>query len=76
MAERIIGVVKWFNTAKGYGFIGHEGGDDVFVHYTAIQVDGFRNLIEGQQVEFMIDESPRGLQAVEVVPLTPVTDVE
>ncbi len=70
MSERIRGTVKWFNASKGYGFIGRdEGGDDVFVHFTAIQMDGYRRLNEGQQVEFVIEEGPRGMQAAEVVPV-------
>jgi CspA family cold shock protein len=67
MSERIIGTVKWFNGSKGYGFIERQGGEDVFVHYTAIQGDGFRNLTEGQQVEFSIEHGPKGLQASNVV---------
>jgi CspA family cold shock protein len=67
MSERIIGTVKWFNGSKGYGFIERQGGEDVFVHYTAIQGDGFRNLTEGQQVEFSIERGPKGLQASNVV---------
>jgi len=69
MSERITGTVKWFNGSKGYGFIAHEGGDDVFVHFTAIQSDGFRTLDEGQQVEFEIEQGPKGLQAANVTPL-------
>jgi CspA family cold shock protein len=69
MSERFQGTVKWFNAAKGYGFIGREDGDDVFVHFTAIQADGYRRLEEGQRVEFSIEEGPRGLQAANVVPL-------
>ncbi len=69
MAERFKGKVKWFNGTKGYGFIEREGGSDVFVHFAAIQVDGFRNLSEGQEVEFSIEKGPRGLQAADVVPL-------
>jgi CspA family cold shock protein len=69
MSERVSGTVKWFNAGKGYGFIEREGGPDVFVHYTAIQADGFRELQEGQQVEFSIEQGPKGLQAAEVVPL-------
>jgi len=69
MADRIVGTVKWFNTSKGYGFLSQEGGADVFVHYSAIQADGFRNLEEGQKVEFSIEKGPKGLQAVNVVPL-------
>ncbi|MGD2159144.1 MAG: cold-shock protein [Anaerolineales bacterium] len=67
MSERTIGTVKWFNSSKGYGFIEVEGGEDVFVHYTAIDGVGYRNLEEGQQVEFTIEESPKGLQAANVV---------
>ena len=66
MSERVTGTVKWFNGSKGYGFIEREEGDDVFVHYTAIQSDGFRTLEEGQQVEFSIEQGPKGLQAAEV----------
>ncbi|HEX7588886.1 MAG TPA: cold-shock protein [Anaerolineae bacterium] len=66
MADRIIGTVKWFNASKGYGFIAHEGGKDVFVHFSAIQGDGYRNLNEGEQVEFSIEDSPKGPQAVNV----------
>jgi CspA family cold shock protein len=60
---RITGKVKWFNNAKGYGFIEREGGSDVFVHYSAIQGDGFRSLEEGQAVEFEIVDGPKGPQA-------------
>jgi CspA family cold shock protein len=70
MAERIVGTVKWFNAAKGYGFIGRDGGEDVFVHFSAIQTEGYRRLEKGQQVEFSIEEGPKGLQAANVVPLT------
>jgi len=69
MAERIVGTVKWFNGTKGYGFLARENGEDVFVHYTAIQMQGFRNLVEGQKVEFSIEKGPKGLQAVNVTPL-------
>jgi CspA family cold shock protein len=65
-SERVLGTVKWFNGSKGYGFIEVEGRDDVFVHYTAIQSDGFRTLEEGQQVEFSIEQGPKGLQAANV----------
>jgi CspA family cold shock protein len=61
-----IGTVKWFNDAKGYGFISQEGGEDVFVHHTAIQMDGFRTLKEGERVEFDITQGPKGLQAANV----------
>ena len=66
MSERIIGTVKWFNGSKGYGFIEREGGEDVFVHYSAIQGDGYRNLEEGQRVEFNVEEGAKGLQASNV----------
>jgi CspA family cold shock protein len=66
MSERIIGTVKWFNGGKGYGFISQEGGQDVFVHFSAIQGDGYRSLEEGQQVEFSIEQGPKGLQASNV----------
>ncbi len=67
MSERIVGTVKWFNGSKGYGFIAREGGDDVFVHFSAIQGEGYRNLEEGQKVEFSIQKGPKGLQAANVV---------
>ena len=67
MSERIIGTVKWFNGDKGFGFIEREGGKDVFVHFSAIQGDGFRNLQEGQKVEFTVEQGPKGLQAADVV---------
>jgi CspA family cold shock protein len=60
------GKVKWFNDAKGYGFIAREDGPDVFVHHTAILAEGFRSLSEGQEVEFDITEGPKGLQAANV----------
>ena len=68
MNDREIGTVKWFNGAKGYGFISREGTDDVFVHYSAIQAEGFKTLDEGQRVEFSVEPGPKGLQAVSVVP--------
>ena len=69
MSDRKSGIVKWFNARKGYGFIGPEdGGDDVFVHFSAIQGDGYLKLEKGQQVEFIIEEGPKGVQAAEVVP--------
>ncbi len=67
MSERTTGTVKWFNGTKGYGFIERAEGEDVFVHYSAIQGDGYRNLEEGQQVEFSVERGPKGLQAVDVV---------
>lgn len=66
MAERFVGTVKWFNPAKGYGFIGRDGGEDVFVHFSAIQMDGYRVLKEGQKVEFSVEKGPKGLQAADV----------
>lgn len=69
MSERITGVVKWFNSQKGFGFIEREGGPDVFVHYSAIASEGFRDLKEGERVEFSITEGPKGPQASEVVRL-------
>ena len=63
------GTVKWFNAEKGYGFISQESGDDVFVHFSAIQGKGFKTLEEGQSVSFDIEEGPRGKQAANVVKL-------
>jgi CspA family cold shock protein len=69
MSEREKGTVKWFNGAKGYGFITRENGGDVFVHFSAIQTTGFRTLDENQQVEFTVEQGPKGPQATNVVPL-------
>ena len=69
MNQRIQGTVKWFNASKGYGFISHEGGEDVFVHYSALQSEGYRTLSENQRVEFTIERGPKGLQASNVVAL-------
>ncbi|TEU10690.1 MAG: cold-shock protein [Anaerolineales bacterium] len=63
------GTVKWFNGSKGYGFISREDGEDVFVHHSAIQAEGFRNLEEGQRVEFIVERDPKGLRAAQVVAL-------
>ncbi len=60
------GRVKWFNDAKGYGFIEQDGGDDVFVHFSAIEGEGFKTLSEGEEVEFEVTEGPKGLQAANV----------
>jgi CspA family cold shock protein len=68
MAERYIGTVKWFSAPKGYGFIGrNDGEEDVFVHFSAIQMEGYKRLKEGQVVEFSIEDGPKGLQAANVV---------
>lgn len=64
--SRINGTVKWFNDAKGYGFIAREGGPDVFVHFSAIQMGGFRSLVEGDKVEFEIVQGQKGPQAADV----------
>jgi cold shock protein len=69
MSERIVGTVKWFNAEKGYGFISRDGGPDVFVHYSAIQSEGFRKLVEGQKVEFTVEQGPKGPQAANVMPV-------
>jgi CspA family cold shock protein len=69
MEERLVGTVKWFNATKGYGFIGRDGGEDVFVHFSAISTEGYRKLVEGQKVEFSIEQGPKGLQAANVVPV-------
>ena len=66
---RSTGKVKWFNDAKGYGFITMEGGEDVFVHFSAIQAQGFRSLAEGAAVEFDLVQGPKGLQAANVTPI-------
>ena len=66
MSEKETGTVKWFNDAKGYGFISRQAGEDVFVHHSAIESEGFRSLREDQQVEFAVEQGPKGLQAVRV----------
>ena len=63
------GTVKWFNADKGFGFISQSGGDDVFVHFSAIQTSGYRTLDEGQKVEFDVQQGPKGLQAANVRPV-------
>jgi len=67
MSQREQGTVKWFNGSKGFGFIGRENGEDVFVHYSAINSSGFKDLAEGQRVEFNVTQGPKGLQAEDVV---------
>lgn len=69
MSERETGSVKWFDNAKGYGFIMRESGEDVFVHYRAISGEGYRSLKEGQQVEYTLQSGEKGFQAEEVTPL-------
>jgi CspA family cold shock protein len=69
MSERQVGTVKWFNGSRGYGFIARENAEDVFVHHTAIQGEGYKDLDEGQRVEFAVQQGPKGLQATDVVVL-------
>ena len=71
--ERINGKVKWFNNAKGYGFIGRNGGSDVFCHFSAIQSEGYKSLMEGDEVEFHVEQGQKGPQAAEVVLTRPAT---
>lgn len=69
MSERETGTVKWFNDAKGFGFIEREGKEDVFVHYSSIRGEGFKTLQEGQKVEFTVGEGQKGPQAIDVAPI-------
>ena len=69
MADRVNGTVKWFNDAKGFGFIEREGADDVFVHHSAIQGEGFKSLAEGQKVEFTVVQGEKGPAAEGVTPI-------
>jgi len=66
VSDKETGTVKWFNNSKGYGFIAREGGEDVFVHHSAIEGEGFHSLSEGQKVEFSVEKGPKGLQATHV----------
>jgi CspA family cold shock protein len=68
MSETVSGTVKWFNEAKGFGFIEREGGADVFAHFSAIQGNGFKTLAEGQQVTFIVTQGQKGPQAENIVP--------
>ena len=67
MADRETGTVKWFNDAKGYGFITRENGEDIFVHFSSIRGEGYRTLDDGQSVEFVVAQGDKGLQAQDVV---------
>lgn len=69
MSEKVSGTVKWFNESKGFGFIEQESGPDVFVHFSAIQAEGFKSLADGQKVEFTITTGQKGPQAENVIPL-------
>ena len=69
MSEKEQGTVKWFNATKGFGFIQRDSGEDIFVHYSAILGDGYRSLDEGQRVEFVVSDGPKGPQAQEVTAL-------
>ena len=69
MSDREVGTVKWFNDSRGYGFIARENAEDVFVHHTAIQGEGYKSLEEGQRVEFSVTQGPKGLQAADVARL-------
>lgn len=69
MSETVKGTVKWFNDSKGYGFLSQENGEDIFVHFTSIQGTGYRTLKEGQEVEFTVEQGPKGLSAANVTVL-------
>ena len=70
MSERFVGTVRWFSAPKGYGFIGRDDGEnDVFVHFYAVQMEGYKRLREGQAVEFSIEHGPKGFQASNVIPI-------
>ena len=74
MSERLTGTVKWFNSTKGYGFIKRDDGEDVFVHHSAIQTQGFRSLEEGDRVEFTIEQGRKGPAAANVKKIAQATD--
>lgn len=76
MSEKVSGTVKWFDAKKGYGFITREGEKDVFVHYSAIQGDGYRKLEDGQAVEFTIVEGRKGLEASDLTVAEPNKEIE
>lgn len=76
MSETLKGVVKWFNDAKGFGFIEHTSGKDVFVHYSVIEADGFKTLKDGEEVEYEIKEGPKGLHALRVQRLVKTQIIE
>jgi len=67
MSDSCLVTIKWFSAPKGYGFIGQENGEDVFVHFSAIQMEGYKRLKEGQNVEFTIEDGPKGKQAANVI---------
>ena len=69
MSDTVNGTVKWFNESKGYGFIAQESGPDVFAHFSNIKGTGFKTLVEGQRVEFVVTQGPKGPQAENIVPL-------
>jgi CspA family cold shock protein len=77
-SEVLKGTVKWFNDAKGFGFIEHTSGRDVFVHFSSIESEGFKTLKDGEEVEYQLHEGPKGLHAIKVVrvnaPITPLAD--
>lgn len=74
MSESVKGIVKWFNDAKGFGFIQHPNGKDVFVHFSTIDSEGFKTLKDGEEVEYEFHEGPKGLQATKVLRVNPPAD--
>lgn len=69
MSNQVVGTVKWFNEAKGYGFLSQASGPDVFAHFSAIESSGFKTLVEGQQVKFVLTQGAKGPQAENIVPV-------